>query len=680
MVFKFGHFIAISLAQGLVVLLLAPALEGLHVNSIPSAIIAVPLIVAVNGLLWPYILGLSSRFGAFVFPLAVFLFSGLSVIVISSLLNLLIEDGLNIDGLGTGMIVAIALSCVNALFAALFSDYDRAYERYVMRPIMRSHAHLPVQTTPGVIFIEIDGLAEPVLREAIERDRMPTLARWLQAGTHVVTDWEPDLSSQTAASQAGILLGSNEDIPAFRWYDRETGKVLVSSSLRTAALVETRLSRGEGLLVADGASRSNMFSGDTSNSLLTFSTIGRRRLGEPIHQTGTSSYFLFFANPFTLIRLFVFLAYDMVLEWFQIIRQWATRVQPRINRWGIYPLIRASATAASPEINTYMVISDIAQGIPSLYVTYYAYDEVAHHSGVRSPDVWGVLRRLDRHIGRIERAAARANRPYHLVVLSDHGQSNGATFTQRTGETLAQLVERLVPAGYHVASTAAQSEAMGHLHAALTEAETQKTRVASVARKAMTKTTVESDKLHRVVNPTTGPEEERGALVVLASGNLGLIYETSSPRLLTYDEILDRFPGLIPGLVGHDAIGFVRMQTDRDGPLVIGKTGAHWLESGRIEGDDPLTDYGPNAARHLLRHAAFANSPDILVISRYWTDMDEVAAFEELVGSHGGLGGTQTQPFVLHPASLDIPSSPIVGTAELHALFKSWLVSSTHHL
>lgn len=145
--------------------------------------------------------------------------------------------------------------------------------------------------------------------------------------------------------------------------------------------------------------------------------------------------------------------------------------------------------------------------------------------------------------------------------------------------------------------------------------------------------------------------------------------------------MLDRFPELIPGLVGHDAVGFVRVQTDHDGPLVIGKTGTHWLESGRIEGDDPLAGYGSNAARHLLQHAGFANTPDILVISRYWTDVDEVAAFEELVGSHGGLGGTQTRPFVLHPVSLEIPSSPIVGTAELHAhSSKSWLVSSTHHL
>ena len=49
------------------------------------------------------------------------------------------------------------------------------------------------------------------------------MARWLADGTHRLAEWETDLSSQTGASQAGILLGSNEDIPAFRWVEKETG-------------------------------------------------------------------------------------------------------------------------------------------------------------------------------------------------------------------------------------------------------------------------------------------------------------------------------------------------------------------------------------------------------------------------------------------------------------------------
>ena len=41
----------------------------------------------------------------------------------------------------------------------------------------------------------------------------PNMARWLAEGSYGSTEWEPDLSSQTGASQAGILLGSNDDIP-----------------------------------------------------------------------------------------------------------------------------------------------------------------------------------------------------------------------------------------------------------------------------------------------------------------------------------------------------------------------------------------------------------------------------------------------------------------------------------
>ena len=50
------------------------------------------------------------------------------------------------------------------------------------------------------------------------------------------------------------------------------------------------------------------------------------------------------------------------------------------------------------------------------------------------------LESLDRMLGVLERLAPEAARRYHLVVLSDHGQSQGATFRQRYGETLDELV------------------------------------------------------------------------------------------------------------------------------------------------------------------------------------------------------------------------------------------------
>ena len=141
-------------------------------------------------------------------------------------------------------------------------------------------------------------------------------------------------------------------------------------------------------------------------------------------------------------------------------------------------------------------------------------------------------------------------------------------------------------------------------------------------------------------------------VVVLASGNLGLISFPGWKERMTYEQIADAYPDLLPGLVGHEGIGFVMVHSEHDGGLVIGAEGMHYLATGRVVGKDPLAPFGPNAARHLRRTDGFGNAPDILVNSFYDPATGEVAAFEELVGCHGGLGGTQTQPFVLYPGGL----------------------------
>ncbi|NIV32016.1 MAG: phage holin family protein, partial [Anaerolineae bacterium] len=112
----------------------------------------------------------------------------------------------------------------------------------------------PVETdVPGVLFLELDGLAKPVLERAINEGYMPTLAQWLESGSHRLSSWETDLSSQTSASQAGILHGNNENIPAFRWWDRARKQIVSSSSPQEVTRLEEELSSGNGLLVQDGA-------------------------------------------------------------------------------------------------------------------------------------------------------------------------------------------------------------------------------------------------------------------------------------------------------------------------------------------------------------------------------------------------------------------------------------------
>jgi len=164
----------------------------------------------------------------------------------------------------------------------------------------------------------------------------------------------------------------------------------------------------------------------------------------------------------------------------------------------------------------------------------------------------------------------------------------------------------------------------------------------------------------------------------MASGNLGLISFPREPGRVTLEQVEARRPGLLDALRAHPGVGFVLVRSERDGAVVLGPRGRVLLDVGAegrptVEGEDPLAPFGPRAAEHVKRTDAFPACPDVVVNSAYWDDVDEVAAFEELVGSHGGLGGGQAHPFVLHPAALPWPREEVVGAEAVHRLLCGWL-------
>ncbi|MCP5025695.1 MAG: hypothetical protein GY929_05350 [Actinomycetia bacterium] len=174
----------------------------------------------------------------------------------------------------------------------------------------------------------------------------------------------------------------------------------------------------------------------------------------------------------------------------------------------------------------------------------------------------------------------------------------------------------------------------------------------------------------------TGDEQPHD-VVVLASGNLGLVSFPAIPGRASFEVLANRYPGLILGLAQHPGVGFVLVRSEMLGPLAIGSHGVHYLADGRAEGLDPLEPFGPNTGDHLRRTDSFRNTPDLLVNSFYDPDIDEGAAFEELIGFHGGLGGKQTEPFILYPSTFPIDDTPIVGATPVYRLFKGWLAAAS---
>jgi uncharacterized membrane protein YvlD (DUF360 family) len=660
------HLVALFVADTIALLLLSELLTGFVLDSFGAALLTALLAGIFNNVVWPPI-------ARFTIRLSVLTLGFFSLIANAALLLLAvgIVPGAHLNSLFAGIVVIVCVTVLTTLVSSvLMFDEDEIWYRSVVRPRRRRKRPELETDVPGVIFLEIDGLAHDVLRSALSSGNAPTLARWIDDGTHRLERWETDWSSQTGACQAGLLHGNNDDMPAFRWWEKDRDAAIVTNHPRDAAEIERRHSDGRGLLYADGASRANILSGDAPHSMLTMSTVLARRgkLGR--------DYATYFGQPYAIVHTSISIVAEIFRERRAALRQRRLDVRPRIKRHFSYALVRAFATVIQLDLQVAAVVGDMLEGRPVVYTTFLAYDEVAHHSGIQRPDTLEVLRRVDRSIARVERAVADAPRPYRLIVLSDHGQSQGATFLQRYDQTLEQLVDSVTEGGVADLGSG-QDDALAYVSAGLTEVASKDTVAGHTVRIATRRQTTDGavslgeDTRHDIEATHDGAELPE--LSVMASGCLGLISFPREPGRVTLERLKELHPKLLDTLREHPGIGFVMVRSQDCGAVVLGATGTHYLDEDRVEGDDPLAPFGPHAADHVRRTDRFAHCPDVLVNSTYWDAADEVAAFEELVGSHGGMGGTQSFPFVLRNADLDWPDGDVVGAESVHRVLRRWL-------
>lgn len=553
---------------------------------------------------------------------------------------------------------------------------DDAVTASLLRRARRSRTRLDDPELPGIVFVQVDGLPFPVLDWGVRAGTLPTLSRWIRDGDHHMAEWRPKLPATTPASQMGILHGSIEGIPAFRWVERSTGQVLVANKPADAATIEARHSDGRGLLADDGVSVSNLFTGDARTAYAVMSAVGRTQENTAVRLAVSR----FLARPSGLARGLSRTISEIVRERFQARRARRRDIRPRVHRGWNFTIERAALLGVLRDLNTWLVAESMLAGRRSIYVDYVDYDAVAHHAGVMQPESLSALEGIDSVLGQLEEIARVAPRPYHIVVLSDHGQSQGATFADRYGEDLAGVVRRL--AGADVVAAVENLEGGGHLTSALTGASGPDTALGRTLTRASERLAAQT---YEAADAAAETEERAAAgaaasdetFLVFGSGNLGLIFVAGSDHRLDLDELTTRFPALVPGLVAHPGVAFAVVDTAEFGPVAIGPDGEHRLRDGEVVGEDPLTRFGPHAQEFLLRAATMEEAPDIYVNSTI-DDLDEVAAFEGLVGCHGGLGGWQDRASLIWPDALPAPTGMIVGADAMYRQLVSWLEGLGH--
>ena len=532
-----------------------------------------------------------------------------------------------------------------ALYSLLAIDEDDAWYRNVVRRQARRRGQRQSRAMfPASSSSRSTGSPTTCCAGRSRDGNAPTPGRLAARRLPPAERWETDWSSQTGACQAGLLHGYNDDMPAFRWWEKDRGAAIVTNHPRDAEELERRHSDGRGLLHADGASRANILSGDAPHSMLTMSTALRRR--RPIGR----DYSAYFARPYAVART---------------LRAGARRHRPRAPRGAAarsattsgrgspaaasYALVRAWATVVQRDLQVATVVGDVLAGRPGRL-----------HDLPR-------LRRGRPPLG--DRAPRRARRPPRPRPPDRQDRR-------------APAPTRRVPTGWSSSPTTASRRAKPSATATARRSRTWSARPAtpraSIARRGgrrrrarLPQRRADRGRPRRhgrgrarsgprpaAVSPTASSPstpmparrsseahgEELPELSVMASGCLGLISFPREPGRVTLERIEALYPRLIPALRDHPGIGFVLVRSERDGAIAIGAGGVNYLDEGRVEGEDPLAPFGPNAADHVRRTDGFPHCPDLVVNSTYWPEFDEVAAFEELVGSHGGMGGTQSHP------------------------------------
>lgn len=658
------RFLLVWLVDALALILTATIVPGINFSSAAGSGILVEAFAAafvlgvVNFLVRPIILVIARPLGFFVMFAIGFLVNALALMLTSALL-----PEFEVSGLLAAIIGGIVFAAINIVLTGIteLDEEGSYYQGLIEKRAAREPFATASEPGVGLVMMEIDGLSVHHLEKALSDGIMPTLQQMIDEEGYMISQVDCGIPSQTSACQAGIMFGDNYDIPAFRWYDKDKQKLYVSGN--DAAELNARYS-GNGLM-RGGSSIDNMLNGDAAKSLLTLADLRTTDRAEDKQRAGDIS--LLMMHPYFFMRTIALFFGAVIRELWEGWQQRRKDVYPRLNRLEhFYPFVRAATSVLVRDISANLTILDIVRGSPSIYVTWPGYDEVAHHSGPWTDDAFGELKRYDRIIARVRQVIKeKAPRHYELVVLSDHGQSFGPTFKMRYGMTLKEFIEQQLPHGMSVtqtgsgdtgvASLSALSGELGNMHQQGDSATAR-----SVARQGQ-----------KLLDKGIAQQEATVAaaateVTAYGSGNLAQVYFDLYPRKILLSELDSVFPGMVDALAQHEGLGLICGYEDDGTAVAIGKTGRRNLHSGVVSGVDPLIPYAPAEGHgaatiekrvwQLRRVMDFPHAGDLMVISTVYPD-GTVAALEELIGNHGGIGGEQTDAFIFHPPTIAVPDT-----------------------
>lgn len=502
----------------------------------------------------------------------------------------------------------------------------------------------------GLILVQIDGISYSTLLEAMGRRYTPTLRRLINKKGYSLVPWYCPPPSNTPFVQAGIMYGENRGIPGFRWFDKQKGRHVSFKDPDAAASVEEGLSKNNQGLLHGGSSYLNLYTGGAERSVFTLSTFASANILRKKKLRQFDIFILFVLYLTNLLRTAAGLVTDASLEfmeWFYCL----VRNKERRGE-GIFPLIRLLNNVIFRELETMGAVTDIMRGVPSVYLTYNGYDEMAHHRGPGFSGCFRALRGIDRQLKKIERASRSSGiREYDVFIFSDHGQTASVPFLHLYDERLADLIQRATSEDLEITEFHSPEENL--LHESSKYMEDFAAMLLKVPRFFFKLFDSIRGRLFMEDEKSTPFEwkTEKDQVVVSDSGPLSHLYFNFRAERIPTEEIKIRYPDLLPALSDHQGIGVIITRDDKGEALIM-----KW--------DDNLSDGDKEL---LLKLASEENAGDIILQGAF--DGRRIINFEEQLSGHGGVGGDQNQPFFMTPAGSSLEASVIKDPRRLYTFF-----------
>ena len=530
----------------------------------------------------------------------------------------------------------------------------------------------------GLLLLQADGVSLPSLRKAMDRGRMPTVTAMIAKGTHQLFDWHCGIPSNTPAVQAGIFYGDKENVPGYRWFDRAEQKVRVVSNPDDLRLLEREVAEvGQEPLLAGGSCINTFMSGGASKRLMTVTALGenpsQRREGE------RADFNLFFLSPNAYTKAVLASVWDYLAGLVMAVAGRFVKSRPKL-KFSIKRLAqRTLANAFLRDLSFYWMKMDMVRGVPVIYSNFVGYDDIAHYTDPDSLDAQLSLAAFDRRLRTLQRRARRHSPiRYEIVLFSDHGQTPSIPFRLLYGRTIAELMNEMLARALGRESEMSFrrpgtfSPDRSYTLALLRELEEIGPEalgwVANRGRRALARVTDAGDP-----RDTAGVDQTLPGVVVCVSGSLAHIYFTGHEEPMMLEDIMATYPGLVDELVHHPGIGFVAAGRRFGDAVALCVDGVRNLITGEMgQWNDPLARFENKElwAGELARLMSYRDSGDLVVNGAWLARRQRIVVMEEQVSSHGGLGGNQTEPFILLPSHWNVTDLDLNSPESLYRLLK----------